>query len=127
MASIYMDRPLKTNANKAWAKLRELDAPEHLMDMIVGTEAVEGGRVCTTADGAKLVESILSVDDDNRRVAYTITESPFGMAHHSASMQVIERDGQARLLWITDVSPDGLADALRPVIEAETANMISRL
>ncbi len=127
MATVYVERALDTDAATAWKKLREVDAPEQLMDMIAGTEVVPGGRVCTTADGAKLVEEILSVDDDHRRVAYTITESPFGFQHHSASMQVIERGGRAVLVWITDVRPDEAADVLRPVIEAETENMVRRL
>jgi hypothetical protein len=57
------------------------------------------------------------VDDDRRRVAYTVLDAP-GMTYHHASMEIVEAGpGRCRFVWITDVLPEEAGDAVTPLIE----------
>jgi hypothetical protein len=84
-------------------------------------------RSCLMGDGGSLTETILSVDDEEKRVAYTITDSPFPIEAHAASMQVVDAgDGKSTFQWITDVKPDGMADGLGPLMAGEISNLEAR-
>ena len=63
--------------------------------------------------------SISSIRGSRKRIAYSITESPFPMSFHSASMQVVEQEGAVQLEWTTDVLPDALAPELAKVIDSQ--------
>ena len=119
MATIYREFPLSSSAAQAWKRLRAPEDIAKLMPMLADADVSGDVRVCNTVDGAKLRETILSVDDEHRRVAYAITDSPFGMEFHSASMQIVEREGKSAMRWVTDVKPDALAEQLAPVIESQ--------
>lgn len=117
MATIYRQFPVKASAARTWELLRD---PAGILDFLPLLESVkvEGDRrVCTTVDGAELEELILGIDDEHRRIAYTIQENPFGIEQHNASMQVVEDDDGVEILWITDVKPDPLAETLASVID----------
>ena len=74
-----------------------------------------------------LAETIMSIDDEHKRVAYTITDSPFPIEAHAASMQVTDAgDGKSTFHWITDVKPDEMADGIGPMLEGEISNMEQR-
>lgn len=108
--------------------MSRLESAADLTNMIATVEVTDDDeRVCTTADGGRLVERIISTDDVTRRQAYTLTESPFGHEHHNASMQVIERGEQSTVVWTTDLLPDSLADMMRPALQDEFATIVERL
>ena len=66
----------------------------------------------------------MAVDDEHRRVAYTITDSPFPIEAHAASMQVFDAGGgRSTFRWITDVKPDALAEGLSPMLAGAVAGM----
>ena len=77
------------------------------MDGSVRTSVMEGGGV--------LRELMVSIDQERRRVAYTITESPFGFEHHSSSMRAVADGDTSLFIWETDFMPDALLEALEPV------------
>ena len=60
-------------------------------------------------------------------MAYVITASPFGMAAHAASMEIVGDAGEAALVWTTDVKPDALAPQLAGVIASEIDHIAARL
>ena len=76
------------------------------------------------ADGAVLAETIIAVDDEHQRVAYTITDSPFPIEVHAASMQVFDAgNGKSTFRWITDLKPDALADGLGPMLQGAVTGL----
>ncbi|MFT5203479.1 MAG: hypothetical protein ACI9C1_002879 [Candidatus Aldehydirespiratoraceae bacterium] len=98
-----------------------------LLDMVTVSSIDGDRRSCTLADGVELSETIISIDEDHQRMAYTITASPFGIQAHSASMQASDAgDGQSTFQWITDVKPDDLADALGLMLAGEVAKLEAR-
>lgn len=127
MPTIYLESHIDAAAAAVWKQISDIRSPEHLTDMVHTVEVTgDSVRSCAT-DHGKIVERIISVDDDRRRVAYTATESPFPVSHHNASMQVAQDRNGCRLTWITDVEPAAVADALAPVLAAEFDVIVSRL
>jgi hypothetical protein len=67
---------------------------------------VEGrDRIVTFFTGTVLRERIVDVDDDTRRLVWSIVDGPY--THHNASAQVFA-DGEVGTLfvWIADLLPD---------------------
>ena len=84
-------------------------------------------RSCTLADGSKLTERIVAVDDELRRLAYTITQSPLPLTYHHASMQIFASGDGSRFVWISDFLPDDAAAVLGAALGAATRDLASNL
>jgi hypothetical protein len=110
--------------DQLWATVRDVGNVSGLLN-IVDESSVDGDqRSCTLAGGGLLAETILAVDDDHRRVAYTISDSPLPIEVHAASMQVFDAGGgRSTFRWITDVKPDAVADGLGPMLAGAIAGM----
>jgi len=118
MASIHDHVVLDVSAERAWMAVRRVGEAHKLFAPVLADSQVDGDiRIARFANGMVVHEHILDVDDERRRVAYTVTDGP-GMAYHHASMEIVEQ-GPSRCLfvWITDFLPNEIADNLRPLIE----------
>jgi hypothetical protein len=125
MATIHLETELAVGPDELWATVRDVGNVSGLLN-IVEESSVDGDqRSCTLAGGGGLLaETILAVDDDHRRVAYTITDSPLPIELHAASMQVFDAGGgRSTFRWITDVKPDALADGLGPMLAGAVTGM----
>lgn len=124
MASIHLETEPAVAPEQQWATVRNVGGLSGMLNIIAESSLDGDQRTCTMADGAVLSETILAVDDDNRRVAYTITESPFPIEAHAASMQVFDAgNGRSTFRWITDLKPDALADGLGPMLAGAVSGM----
>ena len=73
-------------------------------------------RVVTFSNGLVVVERILDIDDEHKRIAYSALSDNF--VHHSASMQLSDAgDGRTRFVWITDFLPHEAGSFLEPLID----------
>ncbi|MDH3226024.1 MAG: SRPBCC family protein [Thermoleophilia bacterium] len=126
MASIYAEVTINRPADEVWAEVADVGGISGMLEIVSESSADGDVRKCTLANGAEIKEKILSVDPDNRRVGYTVTEGlPF--EYHAASMQVFdEGDGTSRLRWITDVKPDAEAERMAPMFQADLEKYASR-
>lgn len=118
MATITRDITLEVSPEEAWRRIADVGAVNELIDF-VGEVTLEGDhRSCSLGDDGVLDELIVTVDDANRRLVYSIQASPFGFDHHSASMQAVgDGDGRTRFVWITDFKPETVAPALEGAID----------
>lgn len=127
MATINLETNLAVSADELWGKVKDVGSISAFLDVISESSVDGDQRSCTMADGAVLAETIISIDDDLQRVAYTITDSPFGIEAHSASMQVTDLgEGRSMFQWTTDVKPDALAGALGPMLAGEVTKLEQR-
>jgi Polyketide cyclase / dehydrase and lipid transport len=96
-----------------WAALSDFGAlHERLVPGFVTNAYLEGDdvRVLTFFNGVVARELLVGVDEEARRLAYTVVESPLGSSHYNGSAQVFtERDGGSRFVWIVDVLPHDVA------------------
>jgi hypothetical protein len=129
MATIQLSAQVKRNPGEVWKRVQAIDWPKHLTNMIHDVEVTgPDTRICHMQDGGKLVEKVVSTDNETRRQVYSVQESPFGLEHHNASMQVFSEDGGcSRVVWTTDVLPSAFADQMKPVLEGEFQTIVSRL
>lgn len=112
MACIRKEISLTADPDKVWDALRDCAVPHRrLVPGFVLDSRLDGGdRVVTFFTGAMARERLVALDDEQRRVAYTLVESALGLAHHNASAQVLpDGDGGSRFIWITDLLPDDRA------------------
>ena len=82
----------------------------------------DGARVVTFFNGMVARELLVGLDESAMRIAYA---SVGGRAtHHNASAQVFPAgEGRARLVWITDVLPDALAEPISQMMDRGGATM----
>jgi hypothetical protein len=77
---------------------------------VVATELVPGGRRVTFGNGKVVVEPIVSLNDDLRRLVWTAQVGIPGLAHYNGAVQVYPREiGGSRVVWTADVLPDEAA------------------
>ena len=106
MSTIFRSAFLNVDPQKAWQRIAAVGKVHELLPAVVSCTLDGDNRSCTFDNGAVLKERVVAVDADLMRVAYTITDSPFALEHHSASMQIVPEGDGARILWTTDVKPD---------------------
>ncbi|TMI98714.1 MAG: SRPBCC family protein [Alphaproteobacteria bacterium] len=110
MASIRNEIALGASPERVWDALRDFGAvhqrvaPGFLTD---STMDGDGVRVVTFANGAIVRETLVSTDDENRRLVYAIIDQRF--EHYSTSVQVFTDGAGSRVIWIIDLLPDALA------------------
>jgi hypothetical protein len=118
MASIYKEVAVEVDPEKAWSALRRVGEAHKLFAPVLVDGQLNGDtRTVKFANGMVVRERILDLDDQKRRVAYTVVDSP-GMLYHHASMQVVDAGpGRCRFVWITDFLPREIEGNLTPLIE----------
>lgn len=122
MASIRRDIQVGTAAQDAWDALRDYGAVHERVAPGFVTDVVLDGddRIVTFANGAVARERLVTVDDEHRRLVYTVVDGPLGATHHQASVEVLdaaEVSAGCRLVWTTDVLPDHLAPMIDGMME----------
>ncbi|MBY4212596.1 hypothetical protein HQO27_01850 [Rhodococcus fascians] len=131
MAVMYYSKKINVDADSGWAVIEKYTRAEsHLF------KAAEGARMETVAEttaerpaglyrvvtvagtGDEIYELDVSVDNEHRRLSYTVP-GLFGAVHHHASMQVFSVDeNTSELVYITDVLPDSFAEQFGEFYEA---------
>jgi hypothetical protein len=114
MASISKRIPIDADAETMWAAIRDVGNAHHVFGPVLTGCRLDDHdtRVVTFADGLVVHERIVDIDDDARRLAYTVLDGPF--THHHASFSVAaEPGGTSVLSWVSDVLPNDAA----PMVE----------
>ncbi|HTE42951.1 MAG TPA: SRPBCC family protein [Steroidobacteraceae bacterium] len=118
MATIQKEFDIDAPPEKVWAALRDFGAlHEKLAPGFITACTVEGDvRTVTFFSGTVMRERLVGLDDQLRRIAYSVIEGQ--ATHHNASAQVFDAgEGRSRFVWITDVLPDELASYIGPMME----------
>jgi hypothetical protein len=101
-----------------WDAVRDVGAVHERLapGFVVATSLEDGARVVTFANGVVARELIVDLDDDARRLAWSVVGGR--MSHHNASLQVLpESEGRSRLVWIADLLPNEVAPIITGMIE----------
>ena len=113
MASIHIERLIEASADKVWDALRDFGAlhtktaPGFILDTVVDGDV----RTVTFDGGLVMRERLIAIDDQNRRIVYSILADLF--EHHSASNAVVpEGDNRCRFIWVVDFLPDEPKDRI---------------
>jgi hypothetical protein len=117
MASIHVETQMDVAPEQAWEALRDWGAAhERLAPGFLTDSRVDGNdRVVTFFTGVTLTERILAVDDERRRLVWSIIDGPY--SHHNGAAQVFDKDGSTLFAWTTDLLPEETAPRTREMME----------
>jgi len=117
MASIRKEIRIAAPAAQVWDALRDVGALHTRLvpGFVLDTRLEPGARIVTFANGAVARELIVTLDDAERRLVWSVVGGPF--VHHNAAAQVLDDDGGCRFVWIADVLPDAAAGTVAAMME----------
>ena len=117
MASIRKEILVNARPEHVWDALRDVGAlhTRVVPGFVVDTRLEEGARIVTFGNGMVARELIVDVDDEARRVAWSVVGGR--MTHHNASAQVFPEGRGCRFVWIADLLPHELAPVITTMIE----------
>jgi hypothetical protein len=117
MATIRREAELGVAADRAWVALSDFGNAGNLFaGVLVGCRRAGNIRTVTFANGFEVNERLVAIDENERRLAYTVLDGPF--SHHNASMQIVKRGSECTFVWISDFLPDeAAAGVLSPIEE----------
>jgi hypothetical protein len=122
MAHIRKEVSIDASPQEVWAAVRDWGAlHERLVPGFVTDTVVQenGDRIVTFFNGTVLREVLVDLDEESRRLAWSIVDGPY--THHNACAQVFP-DGEdaARFVWVADLLPDELAARTDESMQAGT-------
>ena len=126
MASIRTETVVNADPDAVWAALRDWGAlHERLVPGFAVDARLEGGdRIVTFFNGAVARERLVDLDEDARRLVWSIVDGPY--THHNGAAQVFaEDDGRSRFVWVADLLPDELAEQTSTMMQRGT-NVIAK-
>jgi uncharacterized protein YndB with AHSA1/START domain len=101
--SIRREIRIDAPPEKVWDALRDFGAlHERLVPGFVTDCRMDGeDRIVTFANGATYREVLIDLDDETRRLAWSIVDGPYD--HHNGVAQVFDDDGGTCFVWTTDL------------------------
>jgi uncharacterized protein YndB with AHSA1/START domain len=122
MASVRKETVIDTPVEEVWDALRDWGAVhERLVPGFVVDARLDGkDRIVTFFNGAVARELLVELDDEARRLVWSVREGPY--SHHNASAQVFAEDGgRTRFVWVADLLPNELAGMIGELMGEGTA------
>jgi uncharacterized protein YndB with AHSA1/START domain len=118
MASIRKQVHIDAPVARVWDALRDVGALHTRLapGFVVDTKLDGSARIVTFGNGQVAREEIVSVDDNQRRVAWAILDQPF--EHYSGAAWVEPEVGGARFVWTADLLPNEMADQVDAMMTA---------
>jgi carbon monoxide dehydrogenase subunit G len=118
MASIHREISIQARPEAVWDALRDVGAIHTRLapGFVTDVRLEEGARVVTFGNGMVARELIVDVDEQARRLVWSVVGSQ--MTHHNASAQVFaEGDGRSRFVWIADLLPHEIAPTIAAMMD----------
>jgi len=110
VASIYREIRIDAPPERVWDALLDVGALHRRLarGFVTDVRLEEGARLVTFANGIVARELIVAVDEERRRLVWSVVGGR--MTHHNASAQVFPDGGRgSRFVWIADLLPHELA------------------
>ena len=118
MATLYKEFTVEAEVDSVWEALRDFGAVHERLapGFVIDCHLEQDARVVKFANGLVAREMLVGIDEQARRLCYSIVGGK--ATHHNASAQVFaEGDGKSRFVWITDVLPNDLAGSIDVMME----------
>jgi carbon monoxide dehydrogenase subunit G len=122
MASIRKEISIEAPPEDVWDAVRDVGALHTRLvpGFVVDTRLEDGARIVTFGNGTVARELIVDLDDEARRLVWSVVGGRF--THHNASAQVFaDGDGRTRFVWTADLLPHDLARDIEALMEQGSA------
>jgi len=118
-AEVSIDR----SPDDVWKLLREFGGLAEWMPGIESCSVDADVRTLQTM-GIEIKEQLRSLDDDARRISYSVVESPMGnLQSHLATISVDPEGSGSHVTWAVEVVPDDLLALFLPVYEGSVVEL----
>ena len=118
MATLRKQIAIDTGATNVWSAVRDF-AEVHTRvapGFLTRLEMDKGDRVITFFNGLVARERLVTRDDEQCRLVYSVVEGR--PSHYNAAVQVFpEGEGRSRVVWTIDILPDELAPTIGGMME----------
>ena len=124
MATIYKEFLVNATPEFVWEAIKDVGSVHTRLANGFVTNTVLSGdvRTVTFANGFVVKERIITVSDQQRRLAYAAVEGR--ASHHNAYLQVFAApNNQSHVLWVTDLLPDELHGPIEQMVELGSTAM----
>jgi carbon monoxide dehydrogenase subunit G len=124
MATIRRDIRTTARPGDVWDAMRDVGALHTRLvpGFVTDTRLEPGARIVTFSNGRVARETIVTIDDDERRLVWSASGG--SLTHHNGSVQVFTApDGTTSVVWIADLLPDEAAGAIGAMMEEGMAVM----
>jgi hypothetical protein len=118
MATLRKQIGVEAGASNVWSAVRDFGqvhtrvAPGFLTKL----EMDKGDRLITFFNGLVARERLVTVDDEDCRLVYSVVEGR--PTHYNAAIQVFpEGEGRSRVVWTIDILPDEIASTVGGMME----------
>jgi hypothetical protein len=112
MATLRRQIALNVPANTVWSALRDFGAVHTRVapGFLTKLQMDDGDRIVTFFNGLVARERLVTADDEDRRLVYSVVEGR--ASHYNAAVQVFPEGDGSRLVWTIDLLPNDLAPAI---------------
>jgi len=110
MARIHEEILIDAEPDDVWAALSDWGALHEKLvpGFVLDTQLDGGDRIVTFGDGTVVREVMLDLDEQARRLAWTIVDGPY--SHHTGCAQVFAAGpSRSRFVWVAYVLPEETA------------------
>ena len=118
MTSIRKEILIDAPPEEVWAAVRAWGAPHERLvpGFVVDTRLDGDDRIVTFFNGATVRELLVDLDDDERRLVWSVVEGSY--SHHNGVAQVFDDGaGATRFVWVADLLPHDLAAPTSDLME----------
>jgi uncharacterized membrane protein len=114
MSEVHVSITIARPAEDVWSLLGGFDWLPRWLDVIASSSLSDGGRLrhLTTADGAIIVERLLTFDEDTKHYSYALLEGPSPVVDYVGTMSA-QNDGKGGTLasWSSTFLVQGAEEA----------------
>lgn len=127
MATVVVETFIEAAPERVWDAARDYGALHTRLvpGFVTATEVVfeEGTpvRIVRFANGALARETMITVDDERRRLVWSIRGET--VRHHNGVLRIEAVDGGCRVEWTADILPATLAETFQPAMRQGLAAM----
>jgi hypothetical protein len=130
MTTVAVEVTTDASPSAVWDVIRDIGSLHTRLvpGFVLATELVPGGRRVTFANGLVVVEPIVCMNDDLRRLVWTAHGGSPYITHYNAAAQVYPREiGGSRVVWTADVLPHEAAEQIATMMKAGASAMTGAL
>jgi carbon monoxide dehydrogenase subunit G len=112
MATLHKEVFIAAPPEHVWDAMRDIGALHTRLvpGFVVDTKLEPDARIVTFGNGMVVREPILSLDDERRRLAWTLQGAQ--TTHYNAVIHVVAEGAGCRVVWTTDLLPHEMAEPL---------------
>jgi hypothetical protein len=128
MGSLRSELRTRAKMDDVWSAVRDIGALHTRLvpGFVAATKLEPGARIVTFVNGLTLREPIIALDDESRRLVWTI--EGWVARHYNASLQVFALpEGATSVVWTADFLPDEISGSVSQAMKAGMAAMQAAL